>query len=222
MALSDEDRAEVAEVVAEALDRQARREGVRTAAGAALARSGRADPDAHGERAPLGRVGSLLGFSPHGLLGGLTLGAMFCCSAFDVAAHVAPEPYTYPRSSYWLLVLALLAGAAAVASGIADHWRLDPDGAAADASRRHQLVAYVALGLSVVSFVLRRQTDFLDEVPVGIVALSLLALLAMVASWAQGARLVRGRPPGDAPAGDGPASDDPAGEAPADEGEPGG
>jgi uncharacterized membrane protein len=179
--------------VAEALEQQARRQEVRTEVEAVLAERppGPAPTDGTGSsRAPLGRVGTVLGFAPHGLLSALTLGALFCCSAFDVAAHVAPEPYTYPRSSYWLLVLALVTSVASVGTGIADHWRLDPDGPRAAESRRHQVVAYVALGLSVVSFVLRRQTDFVDEVPVGVVALSLLALVAMVVSWAQGARLV--------------------------------
>jgi uncharacterized membrane protein len=186
MGLSDEDRAEVASLVAEQL--------------AAGAEPGAPAPPAEGPwqgEAPLGRVGRVLGFSPHGLLSALVLGAFFCCSAFDVAAHVAPEPYTYPRSSYWLLVLGLLTGAVALATGIVDQWRLDPDSPAAAAGRRHQVVAYAALGLALVSFLLRRRTDFIDEVPVAIVLLSVASLLLLVVSWGQGARLARR--PGRAP-----------------------
>ena len=194
MALTDEEREEVARVVRDELRSLELRIAVvpgdeDDAAPAPPATSTAASTRSVGAAAapPAGRIARRLGFAPHGLLAALALGALFCCSAFDVAAHAAPEPYTYPRSSYWLLVLALLTGLLAAATGVADHWRLDPEAA----SRRHQVVAYVAIGLSVVSFLLRRRTDFVDEVPVGIVALTLVALVLLLGSWVQGVRLPR-------------------------------
>lgn len=226
MALSEDERAEIEALVDEQLQARDRQLEVRAEVARVL-EDGRRRPHLDGSPAdegqplvvPTGRLTRWLGFPPHAPLSALALGALFCCSAFDVAAHLAPEPYTYPRSSYWLLVLALLTSLVSIATGVVDHWRLDPDGQPAEASRRHQVVVYLALGLSVLSLVLRRQTDFIDEVPVGIVAISLVSLALLLFGSALGSRLtatpapaheVEGHPPLPADDPDGPVPPSPS------------
>jgi len=202
--LSDDDRAEIAEVV---------RTEVRAALAEPQSPQGRR-PAQHAEPGgpPPGvpTSGARLGFPVHALLGAVPLGAFTCSFLFDLAAHLAPEPYTYPRSAYWLLVIGLVSGLLATVVGLLDHRRLPLGSAAERGSRRHLVVAEAALAGYVLSFFLRRETDFIDEVPLGIVVLSGLCLLALWWSAADGARLTyrlgvgRAVP---APDGPGPPSD---------------
>lgn len=192
MALSEEQRAEVVAIVRDELaraDAGDRPAATTSAAGGSTGRVRPAPATPGPPATPPGRLSAWLGFPVHALLSAVPIGALACATTFDVAAHLAPEPYTYPRSSYWLLVIALVSSAVAVATGLVDHWRLDADGPEAEAGRRHQVVVYAGLALSVVSFVLRRQTDFLDEVPLGIVALSAASLLLVLVGSALGARM---------------------------------
>jgi uncharacterized membrane protein len=198
MALSDEDRSRVAELVQDEV-RRIVRDGIAPADGAhappdagpgvAAARRASSTRPPTSEDAPAGRVAHALGFPPHALLATVPIGAFACGVAFDVFSHVAPEPYTYPRSAYWLIVVGLVTALIAGLSGVLDHRRLAPGSVGRSMSMTHLVVTDVAVLLFLASWAARRRTTFTTEVPLGIIGLSVVALAVLVVGSAIGARL---------------------------------
>ncbi len=179
MTLNDEDRTEILQMI--------RRE----ITGSGSSSSGR-EPDV-----PLGDS-RLVGVGPptssvalvHSLSASVALGAFTCSFLFDLASHVAPEPYTYPRSAYWLTVVGLLVSFVSAVTGTVEHRRLAEGSSEEHQSGRHMAVALSGTAGYLVAFVWRRGTDFLGEVPLPVVGISALALALIWWAMLSGHRLV--------------------------------
>lgn len=189
MALSDEDRAEIIGLVRREISRAGSSSGVDPGP-----KDRQREPGSTPMLAPSG-----LGLLVHSLVASVALGAFTCSLLFDVASHVAPEPYTYPRSAYWLVVVGLIASIVSAATGIFERRRLSAGAASALRGGRHATAGLVGAAGYLLAFVLRRATDFLGEVPPVIVVISAVSLAVIWWAMASGFELAHRTAPGQLP-----------------------
>ena len=134
-------------------------------------------------------VSGRLGVPVHALLVTIPVGIWVGALAFDVASQVAPEPYTYPRAAYWLVVVGLLAALVAGAFGLADLLRVPRGTPAWRAALVHMALSDAATVLFLFSYLLRRRTDFEQAVPPDVIAVSVVSVAVLAAAVVAGARL---------------------------------
>ena len=138
----------------------------------------------------------------HALLAPLPVGLWAGAFALDVASHVSVEPFTFPRASFWLVVVGLVAGVVTSVTGLPDLLRLDRDSPAWRLGVLHLVLSDIAVLGFLVSFLLRRDTDFNDAVSIPITLISGLAVALIVGTLLTGGRLTYGHGVGVADADD--------------------
>jgi uncharacterized membrane protein len=131
-----------------------------------------------------------LGFPLHALLMPIPIGALTISVGFDIASHLRAGPCSgYPRSAFLLLVLGIISGVVAGAVGLPDLVRLRDRSQVYRAGVRHVVLTDVALAIFVVSALLRRGSDWCRPVGALPLAISVVALLILLAGAVVGLRL---------------------------------
>ncbi len=170
MTLSDKDRAEIIGLI----QRELAGGGTSPAGGSAS------------ESEPIGTSNGATSVVLHLLTASIALGAFTCSFLFDVASHAAPEPYTYPRSAYWLVVVGLLASFGSAGTGVFEYRKVAADTVVARQGGLHLTLGLLGTAGYLVSFVLRRNTDFLGEVPIVIVMTAVVSLTLIWSAMVSG------------------------------------
>lgn len=134
-------------------------------------------------------VGARFGVPLHAATVGLPVGLWVGAVALDLASWIAPEPYTFPRAAYWVVVLGLVACVPVGLVGLVDLIRGPRGTPAWRAGLAHSLTADVAAVAFLVSFMLRRRTDFISAVSPIVLAVSLFGAVLVVGAVVTGSRL---------------------------------
>jgi uncharacterized membrane protein len=126
----------------------------------------------------------------HVVASGFPIGALACCSLFDIASHTASEPYTFPRASFWLLVLGVIGTGIVGTVGLVALARARWSGSQTRQAVWHVALTDAAALVAIASVATRLHSDY--SVPVGYVplALGLAATALVVVGGSLGGRLV--------------------------------
>jgi uncharacterized membrane protein len=123
----------------------------------------------------------------HPILVTVPIGAWIASIAFDIASNVADDAYVYARGAYWLIAIGVLGALAAAVFGFLDLIRIPTGTVAFRTGIRHMVLNLLVVGAFVVSFLIRWDDGDFDEVSVGLIVLSAVALAVLgVSGWLGG------------------------------------
>lgn len=142
-------------------------------------------PDA---KQPLTPLAGPYGHPFHPALVTVPIGAWICSLIFDIVSRSADTPLIYGRGAYWLIGIGVLGAAAAAVFGVMDLLTIPRGTPAWRTGLIHAALNDVVLIAFVVSFVIRRDSDF-RETSTGLIALSVAALLVLTVSGWLGGKL---------------------------------
>ena len=137
---------------------------------------------------PLTPLAGPYGHPFHPALVTVPIGAWICSLIFDVVSRSAETPMIYSRGAYWLIAIGVLGAAAAAVFGLMDLLTIPRGTSAWRTGLTHAALNDVVLIAFVVSFVLRRDSDW-GETSVGLIALSAAALAVLTVSGWLGGKL---------------------------------
>ncbi len=124
----------------------------------------------------------------HPALVTLPIGAWICSLIFDIVSQSAEQPFIYSRGAYWLILIGIVGAIGAVLFGVLDLLTIPRGTTAFRTGLVHAALNDVVLVAFVVSFVIRRDTDF-RETSSGLIALSAAALAVLTVSGWLGGKL---------------------------------
>jgi uncharacterized membrane protein len=133
------------------------------------------------------------GHPVHPMIVPVAIGAWVAAVAFDVAS-LTLEGQAYGRPAKWLVAIGVVAAIVAAVFGLIDYRRIAKGTRAHRLATTHLIVNDVALGLFIVSFLLRHtdDRDLLDGTPVLAFVLALVALVLLgVGGWLGGELVYR-------------------------------
>lgn len=118
----------------------------------------------------------------------IPIGAWVCSLIFDVVSRSAETPLIYGRGAYWLIAIGIVGAIAAVPLGLLDLLTIPRGTSAWRTGLVHAGLNDVVLIAFVISFLIRRDSDF-GETSVGLIALSVGALAVLTVSGWLGGKL---------------------------------
>ncbi len=130
-----------------------------------------------------------LGFPVHAVLVLFPMGALLSATAFDIASRVATEPYTFPRSAFWLIVLGLAGSLVSGGAAFAGLLRLPAGTPARRVGAWHVAVTDLSIALFVISLILRFDSDYARPVAWAPMVTGVLGSVAVIVGAGLGARL---------------------------------
>jgi uncharacterized membrane protein len=144
------------------------------------------DPGHQRSKRPRTVVAGPHGHPFHPVLVTVPIGAWIASLVFDVVSTTSEDPEIFATGAYWLIGIGVLGAVAAALFGILDLLSV-PEGTPARRTGLLHMVLNLAVTVAfAVSFVFRRgDTD--DEVSVGLIALSVVALAVLgLSGWLGG------------------------------------
>jgi uncharacterized membrane protein len=139
---------------------------------------------------PVSVVAGPYGHPFHPILVTVPIGAWVASLVFDVASRASDDPEAFTRGSYWLIGIGVLGALAAAVFGFLDLAAIPRDTPAFRTGVTHMALNLAVVAAFVVSFVLRSDTiDDGEQVGMGLIALSVVALAALGASGWLGGKL---------------------------------
>lgn len=135
---------------------------------------------------PLNPIAGPYGHPFHPMLVTVPIGAWVASLVFDLVSRRSDDPEIFATGSYWLVGLGVVGAVAAAVFGVMDLLRIPGGTAAYRTGLVHMGLNLAVAAAFAVSFVLRRgDTD--QEVPLGLMALSVVALAALgLSGWLGG------------------------------------
>lgn len=126
----------------------------------------------------------------HPILVTVPIGAWVASLVFDVVSRTSDEPEVFAKGSYWLIGLGVLGALAAAVFGFLDLLAIPSGTRAFRTALTHMSLNLAVVAAFVVSFVLRMGTiDDGEQVGVGLIGLSVVALVVLGASGWLGGKL---------------------------------
>lgn len=139
---------------------------------------------------PVSVVAGPYGHPFHPILVTVPIGAWVASLVFDIASRASDDPEAFTRGSYWLIGIGVLGALAAAVFGFLDLVTIPRGTPAFRTALTHMGLNLAVVVAFVVSFVLRSGTvDEGEQVGIGFIALSVVALAALGASGWLGGKL---------------------------------
>lgn len=139
---------------------------------------------------PVSVVAGPYGHPFHPILVTVPIGAWVASLVFDVASRASDDPEAFTRGSYWLIGIGVLGALAAAIFGFLDLVTIPRGTPAFRTALTHMSLNLAVVVAFAVSFVLRSGTvDDGEQVGIGLIALSVVALAALGASGWLGGKL---------------------------------
>lgn len=124
----------------------------------------------------------------HPALVTLPIGAWICSLLFDIGSRSAQQPFIYSRGAYWLILIGIVGAIGAALFGVLDLLTVPRGTPAFRTGLVHAALNDAVLIAFVVSFVIRRDSEF-GETSTGLIALSIAALAVLTVSGWLGGKL---------------------------------
>lgn len=139
---------------------------------------------------PVSVVAGPYGHPFHPILVTIPIGAWVASLVFDIASRASDDAEAFTRGSYWLIGIGVLGAAAAAIFGFLDLVTIPRGTPAFRTALTHMSLNLAVVVAFVASFVLRSGTvDDGEQVGIGLIALSVVALAALGASGWLGGKL---------------------------------
>jgi uncharacterized membrane protein len=136
---------------------------------------------------PVSLLAGPYGHPLHPILVTVPIGTWVASLVFDLASRLNDEPATFATGSRWLIGLGVLGALLAAMFGFLDLFAIPTGTRAFRTGLLHMALNLSVVALYAVSFLLRGGGDAPDGVPVGPIAVSVLALaLLTVSGWLGG------------------------------------
>ncbi len=143
-------------------------------------------PDDRAKR-PANALAGPYGHPLHPLLVTVPIGAWVASLVFDIAATLSDEPAALAEGAYWLIGIGVIGALVAAIWGLMDLFVIPRGTPAFRTGVTHLLINVTVVILFAISFLIRRADGYETEPSVGLIVLSIVALLLLsVSGWLGG------------------------------------
>lgn len=145
-------------------------------------------PDDRAKR-PANALAGPYGHPLHPLLVTVPIGAWVASLVFDIASKAADDASAFAEGAYWLIGIGVVAALVAAIWGLMDLFVIPRRTTAFRTGFTHLLLNVTVVILFAISFLVRRADGYETEPSVGLIMLSIVALLLLSVSGWLGGRL---------------------------------